>query len=124
MNLKQIQEFCEAKKHVEATFPFDQDTLVYKVAGKMFALIPLEKWEGGNPFINLKCDPDYAIQVRENHTNIQPGYHCSKTHWNSIYLKDNDIPPKLVAELITHSYDLVVAGLTKKVKIEFGFVIE
>lgn len=122
MNLQQIQEFCESKKHVEATFPFDQDTLVYKVAGKMFALIPLEKWESGNPFINLKCDPDYALELRETYKTIQAGYHMSKKHWNSISLKDHDIPPKLLAKLITHSYDLVVAGLTKKAKLEFGFI--
>ena len=121
MNLQQIQEFCESKEHVEATFPFDQDTLVYKVAGKMFALISLSKWESGNPFINLKCNPEYAIELRDAYQNIQPGYHSSKKHWNSIYLKDNNIPPKLLAELITHSYELVVSGLTKKVKLEYGF---
>ena len=121
MNLQQIQEFCEMKAHVEATFPFDQDTLVYKVAGKMFALISLSKWESSNPFINLKCDPDYAIQLRDEYDNIQPGYHSSKKHWNSLCLKDNDIPPKLLSELITHSYDLVVKGLTKKMRLELGF---
>lgn len=120
MTLQQIQEFCESKSHVEPSFPFDEDTLVYKVAGKMFALISLSKWENGNPFINLKCDPEYAIQLREEHENIQPGYHSSKKHWNSLYLKDNDIPSKLLCELITHSYDLVVSRLTKKVRLEFG----
>lgn len=122
MTLQQLQEFCESKKHVEATFPFDQDTLVYKVAGKMFALISLKKWEEGNPFINLKCDPDYALELRAEHDNIQAGYHMSKKHWNSIYLKENGISPKLLSDLITHSYDLVVSGLTKKLRVELGFV--
>jgi predicted DNA-binding protein (MmcQ/YjbR family) len=120
MNLQQLQEFCESKPQTEATFPFDADTLVYKVAGKMFALIPLEKWESGNPFINLKCDPDYAIELREKYSSITAGFHMSKKHWNTIYLKDHDIPPKLLAELINHSFDLVVKGLTKKVRVEFG----
>ncbi|WP_375239897.1 MmcQ/YjbR family DNA-binding protein [Aurantibacter sp.] len=118
MNLQQLQEFCESKPQTEATFPFDADTLVYKVAGKMFALIPLEKWESGNPFINLKCDPDYAIELRETYRSITAGFHMSKKHWNSISLKDNDISPKLLAELINHSFDLVVKGLTKKVRVE------
>jgi predicted DNA-binding protein (MmcQ/YjbR family) len=122
MDLQQLQEFCESKTHVEATFPFNQDTLVYKVAGKMFALIPLEKWESGQPFINLKCDPDYALELRDNYPNIQAGFHMSKKHWNTIYLKEHAIPPKLLADLISHSYDLVVSGLTKKAKIEFGFL--
>ncbi len=120
MNLQQLQEFCESKPHTEATFPFDADTLVYKVAGKVFALISLKKWENGNPFINLKCDPDYALELRADYDNIMPGYHSNKKHWNSIYLKDNNMSPKFLAELITHSYVLVVKGLPKKVKVAFG----
>jgi predicted DNA-binding protein (MmcQ/YjbR family) len=120
MNLQQLQEFCESKPQTEATFPFDQDTLVYKVAGKMFALISLTKWENGDPFVNLKCDPEYAIELRETYSSIKPSYHMSKKHWNSLYLKDNDISPTLLAKLINHSFDLVVKGLPKKLKLELG----
>ena len=77
-------------------------------------------WENGNPFINLKCDPDYALELRADYDNIMPGYHSNKKHWNSIYLKDNNMSPKFLAELITHSYVLVVKGLPKKVKVAFG----
>ncbi len=118
MRLQEIQEFCEKKPNVEATFPFDEDTLAYKVAGKIFVLIPLQKWESGNHFINLKCDPDYAIQLRNQYDAIKPGYHSSKKHWNSLYLKDQQIPSELLCTLITHSYDLVVKGLSKKLKAE------
>jgi predicted DNA-binding protein (MmcQ/YjbR family) len=119
MTLQQLQEFCESKPQTEATFPFDQDTLVYKVAGKMFALVSLTKWESGNPFINLKCDPDYAIELRESYSSITAGYHMSKKHWNSVSLKNGEVSSKLLVELVNQSYDLVVKGLPKKVRDTF-----
>jgi len=116
MNIDTIRDYCLNKKGVSEDFPFDADTLVFKVMGKMFVLLPLEKWEKGEAFINLKCDPDYAIELREAYDSIEPGFHMSKTHWNSLYLYKNELNPKFVCELIDHSYEMVVKGMTKKLR--------
>ena len=89
--------------------PFGPDALVYKVMGKMFALTDPNEFP---PFVNLKCDPDRALELRDEHEAVRPGYHMSKKHWNSVYL-DDGLPSELVRELIDHSYDLVVKGLKK-----------
>jgi len=120
MNIEQLREYCLTKKAVTEDFPFDQDTLVFKVLGKMFVLVSLKKWEEGNAFINLKCDPEYAIELRETHESIQPGYHMHKKLWNSVYLNNGDLQPKLVCELIDHSYNMVVKGMTKKMRQDLG----
>lgn len=114
MNIEQFRQYCLDKKGVTESFPFDKETLVFKVMGKMFALASLEK----NPLTaNLKCDPERAILLREQHENaIREGYHMSKIHWNTIELEG--IPEKLLIELIDHSYELVVLKLTKKLKEE------
>lgn len=98
-----------AKPGAEETTPFGPDALVYKVAGKMFALASPDAFPSS---INLKCDPDRAELLRAEHPAITPGYHMSKRHWNTVVL-DGSLPSALVRELIDHSYDLVVAGLTK-----------
>jgi predicted DNA-binding protein (MmcQ/YjbR family) len=116
MNIEQLHEYCLNKKGVTEDFPFDEDTLVFKVLGKMFALIGLKKWESGEKFINLKCDPDYAEELRAQYSSIQPGYHMSKKHWNSVYIQDGDLQPIFILELVDHSYDLVVKSLTKKLR--------
>ena len=116
MNIEQLHEYCLNKKGVTEDFPFDEDTLVFKVLGKMFALIWLKKWESGEKFINLKCDPDYAEELRAQYSSIQPGYHMSKKHWNSVYIQDGDLQPIFILELVDHSYDLVVKSLTKKLR--------
>lgn len=103
------------KKGVTESFPFDEHTLVFKVMGKMFALIPLEKWEAGEQWINLKCDPERSELLREEYTGITGGYHMSKKHWNTVGC-NADVPPELVLELTDHSYDLVVSGLPKKIR--------
>jgi predicted DNA-binding protein (MmcQ/YjbR family) len=116
MNIEDLREYCISKKAVSESFPFDQTTLVFKVAGKMYALVDLES----DRFINLKCDPEKSIQLRDEYPDaIKPGYHMSKKHWNSVYY--HKLNPKLVKELIDHSYELIVASLSKKVKLEFGF---
>nr|WP_020538866.1 MmcQ/YjbR family DNA-binding protein [Lewinella cohaerens] len=103
-----------AKPGVEETFPFNESTLVFKVMGKMFALCGLDR----EAFeINLKCDPEWGVELRERYPDIQPGYHMSKIHWNTV-LVEGDVPEKLLLQLIDHSYDLVVKGLTKKLKLE------
>ncbi|AKQ45429.1 MmcQ-like protein [Rufibacter radiotolerans] len=116
MNIEEFREYCLAKPHVEETLPFDQDTLVYKVAGKMFALCSMSDYEAG---LALKCDPEWAVELREQYPAIQPGYHMNKKHWNTV-LPEAFLPPGMLPKLIDHSYDLVVKGLPKKVREEFG----
>ncbi|RDY57865.1 MmcQ/YjbR family DNA-binding protein [Flagellimonas nanhaiensis] len=116
MNVEELRHICLSKKGVTEEFPFDEHTLVFKVMGKMFALIALERLP---PQCNLKCDPERAVELREEHDgDIIPGYHMSKKHWNTIFLEN--LPPALINELIDHSYELVVSGLTKKLREELG----
>ena len=116
MNIEQLRHYCISKKGVTEDFPFDADTLVFKVLGKMFVLIGLEKWEAGQKAINLKCDPDYAEELRDDYEAISPGYHMSKKHWNTVDLALGDISPKFLAALIDHSYEMVVKGMPKKMR--------
>lgn len=114
MNIEIFREYCLTKKGVTEELPFGPDTLVFKVMGKMFALCALERLP---PQVNLKCDPERTIELREEYDGlIIPGYHMSKTHWNTLSL--DNLPPRLITELVDHSYDLVVAKLTKKLKKE------
>jgi len=116
MNIEEFREHCIGKKGVTEEFPFDAATLVFKLMGKMFALVPLEKIPSQ---ANLKCDPERAIELRETYDGkIVGGYHMSKVHWNTLYLEA--LSPVLVRELIDHSYELVVAGLTKKLRAELN----
>lgn len=119
MNIQQFYDFCLSKKGVEETFPFDEDTLVFKVGGKMFALSSLSEWEKNKPGVNLKCDPDKSGELRAEYDDINPGYHMSKIHWNTVGI-NGDVPDKLLKELINHSYDLVFKSLTKKIQKEIG----
>lgn len=109
MNIEAYRDYCIAKKGVTEHFPFDQTTLVFKVGGKMFALADVDSFEG----INLKCDPEYAQELRERFTGVEPGYHMNKTHWNTVRL-NLDVDDSLILELIDLSYDLIVASLPKK----------
>jgi predicted DNA-binding protein (MmcQ/YjbR family) len=116
MNIEDYRNYCMKKKAVTEHFPFDQDTLVFKVLGKMFALASLKKWENGEGFINLKCDPEYAQELRAEHDSIKPGYHMHKQQWNSVYIHTGELSTTLICELIDHSYDMVVKGMTKKMR--------
>ena len=118
MNVEDLRDYCIQKKGVTEEFPFDEVTLVFKVMGKMFALIGLEREEAS---INLKCDPERALDLRENHADIIPGYHMSKKHWNTVYT-EREISSELIKELIDHSYELVVNKLTKKLKEQLKLV--
>ena len=111
MDIESFREFCMAKKGVTEEFPFDNQTLVFKVMGKLFALTDVDLFTS----VNLKCDPERAVELREKHEGIIPGYHMSKKHWNTV-LMDGTIPDTLTKELIDHSYELVVNGLPKKLK--------
>ena len=118
MHIEQLRDYCMAKKGVTAHFPFDDVTLVFKVMGKMFLLTGLGSWENGAPKINLKCAPEKAIELRESYEDITAGWHMSKKHWNTVALNTGTISDDFAAELINHSYDLVVKGLTKKMQQE------
>lgn len=117
MHIDQVRDFCMAKKGVTEHFPFDDVTLVFKVMNKMFALTGLKSWEEGEPKINLKCNPEKAITLREEYEGIYAGFHMNKKHWNTVSI-NADVADDLVRELINHSYGLVVSGLTKKVQAE------
>ena len=117
MNLETYYEYCLSKKGVTEHFPFDEDTLVFKVGGKMFVLSSLSQWEKGQPSVNLKCDPEYAQELRAEYDDIQPGFHMSKTHWNTITINAS-VSDALVKELIDDSYGLVFKSLTKKLQSE------
>ena len=113
MNIEEYREYCISKPGVSEGFPFDQNTLVFKVMGKMFALTNVEQFRS----INLKCDPDYAIELREQYEGIKAGYHMSKKHWNTCDTQ-NDIPDEVLKKMIDDSYELVASKLTKAAKEE------
>ena len=113
MNIEQFRDYCLSKKGVTENLPFDDNTLVFKVLNKMFALTSLVSEEFR---VNLKCDPERAIELREVYDNITAGYHMSKKHWNTIVV-DQRITNDFFIELVNHSYDLVVKKMTKKDKI-------
>ena len=115
MNIEEYRDFFFFFPSVTEEFPFDNQTLVFKVAGKMFALAGIDLFAS----VNLKCDPERAIELREQHDAITPGFHMNKKHWNTVIV-DGTISNSLFKELIQHSYDLVVAGLTKKARDEMN----
>jgi predicted DNA-binding protein (MmcQ/YjbR family) len=102
MNIEQLRDYCLCLPGVSEHFPFDETTLVFKVNGKMFALTDLE----GPLSVNLKCDPETAIELRERYPAVLPGYHMNKLHWNTILI-DGTISDHLITEWIDHSYQLI-----------------
>lgn len=117
MDIETFRDYCLSKKAVTEGLPFGPDNLVFKVMGKMFALAALDEV----PLrANLKCEPDKAIELREEAPeNILPGYHMNKKHWNTVVM-DGLISPKLIFELVDHSYELTVARLSKKLQEEIN----
>ena len=114
MHVEDFSNYCLSKKGVEESFPFDDVTLVFKVMGKVFAITGLdnEVFE-----VNLKCDPEWAVELREEFGEIRPGFHMNKKHWNTVFF-EGELSETFLKELIDHSYDMVVKGLTKKLKAE------
>ena len=110
MDIESLRQYCLSKKGVTEEFPFGESTLVFKVRGKMFLLTGL--YDSPLQF-NTKCEPDKAIELREQYDAIQPGYHMNKKHWNTVIV-DGSIPQKLLKEMIDDSYELVVQSLPKK----------
>ncbi len=116
MNIEELRTYCLSLPHTTEDFPFDEETLVFKVGGKIYLLTGLT----GQFYINLKCDPEYAIELREAHAAVRPGYHMNKKHWNTVDV-DGSLSDGFLCELIAHSYQQVVKTLTKKIRVElFG----
>ncbi len=111
MNIEVYTNYCQSLKGVTESFPFDTKTLVFKVYGKMFALCDVEDFDG----VNLKCDPEKAIELREQFEGINPGYHMNKKHWNTVST-NADVNDSMIFELTKDSYDLVFSSLPKKVR--------
>jgi len=109
MDLAQFREYCLSKPRATEGTPFGPDVLVFKVRGKMFALAALEEV----PItVNLKCEPDLALELRDRYQQVQPGYHMNKKHWNTVEI-ESGIPDAEVRRMIDHSYQLVIKGLPK-----------
>jgi len=118
MHIEAFVDHCLAKPGVEETTPFGPDTLVMKVMGKMFAATGMDEADFR---VNLKCDPERALRLREEYTQIIPGWHMNKVHWNTVYFEDG-LPEDLLVDLIDHSYELVVESLTKKLRTELEMI--
>lgn len=112
MDILELREYCLSKPHTDESFPFGPEVLVFKVAGKMFALVNVDNEE---PSVNLKCDPERAIELREHYPEIEPGYHMNKKLWNTLSLQGS-LRNDFIKELIDHSYTLVIESLPKKIK--------
>lgn len=109
MDIEQLRDFCLAKPDVEECFPFGPETLVYKIKGKMFLLVPLE----AQPLqFNVKCDPEKAIELREEYGCVKPGYHMNKKYWNTIVV-DGTLSVQQLEQFVNDSYFLVVKGKNK-----------
>jgi len=116
MNIESLRTYCLKKKAVTEEFPFGEETLVFKVSGKIFLLTSLN---ADVLSFNVKCDPEKAIELRERYDAVQPGYHMNKKHWNTV-TADGRLSSQLLKEMIDDSYDLVVQSLPKKVREELG----
>lgn len=112
MNVEEFREYCLTKFGVDESFPFSEDTLVFKVFGKMFALTNLSSEEFT---INLKCDPDWALELRESYRAVKPGFHMNKKHWNTVSC-ESDASEDDLKQWIDHSYDLVVSKLPARTR--------
>lgn len=115
MNIEELRMYCLSKPETTESFPFDENTLVFKVCGKMFALTDLE----GPLSINLKCNPEKAVELREHYSSVLPGYHMNKRLWNTVLI-DGTIDDRLIREWIDHSYNEVVKKLPKKDRERLG----
>lgn len=111
MDIVFFREYCLSKKGVIEDTPFDANTLCFKVGGKIFAIIDIELFES----VNLKCDPERAVQLRERYQGIVPGYHMNKKYWNTVEF-NTSVPDKLILELVDHSFELIFDSLPKKMR--------
>lgn len=116
MDIETFRAYCLSKKACTEEFPFDEVTLVFKVMGKIFGILPLDN---ENPTANLKADPEWSVMLRERYSQIYPGYHMNKKHWNTVEL-ENGLNDDLIIRMIDHSYEMVVLKLPKKVQHELA----
>ncbi|WP_373523568.1 MmcQ/YjbR family DNA-binding protein [Aquiflexum sp.] len=114
MNITFFREYCLSKPGTSEDTPFDANTLCFKVVDKIFAIIDIELFES----VNLKCDPERAVELREEFTGIVPGYHMNKKHWNTVSF-DGSVQDKIILELVDHSYDLIFKSLPKNKRESF-----
>jgi len=115
MDIQTFREYCLKKTGVTEDTPFDNNTLCFRVGNKIFAILDIDKFES----VNLKCDPEKAVMLRDSHEGILPGYHMNKKHWNTVSC-DGSVTSELILELVDHSYSLVFASLPKKLKEEIN----
>jgi predicted DNA-binding protein (MmcQ/YjbR family) len=113
MNIQDFREFCLSLPGTEESFPFDESTLVFKVKGKIFALTDVDLFTS----VNLKCEPEKALELRDRYEAVQPGYHMNKKHWNTVQI-NGSIPDSILLGWTKDSYDLVVATLPRKIRRE------
>src|ERR1700719_1926389 len=113
MDVESLREYCLAKPGATEDTPFGEDVLVFKVAGKIFALASLDEVPAR---ANLKCDPDLALELRDRYEQVQPGYHMNKKHWNTVEI-ESGIPDNEIRKMIDHSYELVVSSLPKSKRV-------
>ena len=113
MDLAELREYCLTKPDATEGTPFGPDVLVFKVSGKMFALAGLDEVP---TTVNLKCDPDLALDLRDRYEQVRPGYHMNKKHWNTVEI-DGGVPAVELRRMIDHSYELVVKSLPKAVRL-------
>jgi predicted DNA-binding protein (MmcQ/YjbR family) len=111
LNIEEIRDYCLAKPGVTEGLPFGEDTLVFKVGEKLFLLTSLSE---GDRF-NVKCDPELAIELREQHPEVRPGFHMNKKHWNTVHT-DGNLTRRQIFDMIDHSYDMVFKGLSKNIR--------
>ena len=116
MDLEQLRQYCLLKKSATEDYPFDETTLAFRVKDKIFALTSVES---SPPFVNLKCDPELAMELRERYDEVIPGYHMNKKYWNTVYIAGN-VPDKEIRQMIDQSYELIVNSLSKKLRDEIN----
>jgi predicted DNA-binding protein (MmcQ/YjbR family) len=114
IDIEYFREYCLTKRGVEEGTPFGEDILVFKAGGKIFLLCSINEFN----FVNMKCEPEYAIELRERYYGVTPGYHMSKKHWNSVST-DGSVPTELFYQLIDHSYEMILKSLPKKLREQF-----
>ncbi len=114
MDTSAFRDYCLAKPGATEGTPFGEDTIVFKIGGKMFALAALDEIPAA---VNLKCDPDLALDLRDRYEQVRPGYHMNKKHWNTVVL-DGVIPDTEIERMIDHSFKLVREGLPRSARVD------
>jgi len=115
MDIESYRNYCISKTHVTEDFPFGENVLVFRVGGKIFTLFDVNDFSS----VNLKCDPEQAVDWREQYSAVLPGYHMNKKHWNTVLI-DGSLNDRKLKEMIDHSYDLVKKSLPKKLREQLG----